>query len=212
MGQLIKVQDFISRYEVDLNRYTNQFVRLKKQQWQLLKLNWQNKEFIQAVDEAEYVENESVLKKVKNWFKKRDDHPYEEEDEKTSIDSSFEFSPQLKYYPDTEEQLKQVFLDQLLKFQLRWASSTLQYMSDVPANMYFDEKLKYFLQRFPDTFLLMYKPVFTFKKASIEMDVILISPLRIWCLTFLEEEKDAVFIGSKEHFWQKRYQHGEKKY
>ncbi len=33
MAQLVKLQDYVSRYEQDLTKYINQFVRLKQQRW-----------------------------------------------------------------------------------------------------------------------------------------------------------------------------------
>ena len=41
MAQLIKLQDYVSRYESDLSRYPSQFVRIKKQQWEKLKSAWE---------------------------------------------------------------------------------------------------------------------------------------------------------------------------
>lgn len=37
MAQIIKIQDYISRYEQDPHHYINQFIRLKKQRWDELK-------------------------------------------------------------------------------------------------------------------------------------------------------------------------------
>lgn len=37
MAQIIKIEDYISRYEIDVTRYTNQFIRFKKRQWEQLK-------------------------------------------------------------------------------------------------------------------------------------------------------------------------------
>jgi len=37
MAQVIKIEDYISRYEIDPYRYTNQFIRYKKLQWEELK-------------------------------------------------------------------------------------------------------------------------------------------------------------------------------
>jgi hypothetical protein len=44
MAQLIKLLDYVSRYETDLYRYPSQFVRLKKQQWEKMKQHWKNGE------------------------------------------------------------------------------------------------------------------------------------------------------------------------
>ena len=37
MAQLIKLQDYVSRYEQDIYRYPSQFIKLKNQQWDKLK-------------------------------------------------------------------------------------------------------------------------------------------------------------------------------
>ncbi|WP_413229413.1 hypothetical protein [Heyndrickxia sporothermodurans] len=57
MGQLIKLQDYISRYEMDPFRYPAQYVRLKKQQWQKLKLDWENQST--STNEIHEVEEEN---------------------------------------------------------------------------------------------------------------------------------------------------------
>ena len=62
-----------------------------------------------------------------------------------------------------------------------------------------------FCNAFPDTSLVMYKPVFRLKNAPVEVDVIVISPMDAWCITFLEAEEDAAFIGSSEKFWLRRH-------
>ncbi|WP_018664034.1 hypothetical protein [Heyndrickxia acidiproducens] len=217
MGQLLKIQDYVSRYEMDLIRYTNQFVRLKKQKWQKFRENWKIE---QEFGPAALLPNEPdagdeapapVLERVKHWFKKHNDEREEVPEIPAAQPHTIQFSPQLAYFPETEAQLKQLFLDQLFRFQLKWASSTLLEEADIPASYYFDANLKYFLQRFPDTFLLMYKPVFTLKKTVMEMETLFITPTAVWCLKFLEDRKDAVFLGSKAHFWSKRTEKGEKK-
>ena len=103
------------------------------------------------------------------------------------------------------EDLKHTFLNQLLHFQMKWGSSTIHEKSFVDDTFFLDEKLRFFLQRFPDTFLVMYKPVFRLKNAPVEVDVIVISPMDAWCITFLEAEEDAAFIGSSEKFWVRRH-------
>src|SRR5699024_3182271 len=73
--------------------------------------------------------------------------------------------------PETEEQLKRFFLDSIFQFQLNWASATLSQMSFLDRDYYNDLKLKYFLQRFPDTYLFMYHPVFKLKNAQVDADL-----------------------------------------
>ncbi|WP_010678469.1 hypothetical protein [Bacillus timonensis] len=145
MGQLIKLQDYISRYEVDMFRYPGQFIRVKRQQW-----------------------------------------------EKTVLE-------------------KQQFLDHIFEFQMKWASSTVRDKSYIDKEFYKDPNLKYFLQRFPDTYLVLYKPIFKLKKAPVEVEIILISPMITWIITILEDKENSVFLGSHERFWTERTGKHEKK-
>ena len=72
MAQLVKLQDYISRYQIDLARYPTQFVRLKKSQWERVKYQWQTGEeigqweHIDVEGEQELVEKTrfSLLKKL----------------------------------------------------------------------------------------------------------------------------------------------------
>ncbi|NWN95777.1 MAG: NERD domain-containing protein, partial [Bacillus sp. (in: Bacteria)] len=79
MGQLLKMQDFVSRYETDLIRYTNQFIRLKKQQWEKFRENWENGP--EEEEEAPAQEESSqVLSRMKHWLKRKDTAEIEEPD------------------------------------------------------------------------------------------------------------------------------------
>ncbi|MEH7387273.1 NERD domain-containing protein [Bacillus sp. JJ1521] len=153
MGQLIKLQDYVSRYEVDMFRYPGQFIRLKKQQW------------------------------VKAKAKKTG-----------SVDD-----------------LKQQFLDHIFEFQMKWASSTVREKSYVDKEFYSDPNVKYFLQRFPDTYLVLYRPIFKLKKAPVEVEIIIITPTTTWLITILEGEENSVFLGSNERFWTVKSGRHEKK-
>lgn len=105
---------------------------------------------------------------------------------------------------DLKKLEKQPFLDGIFEFQLKWASSTVREKSYVDKEFYNDPNLKYFLQRFPDTYLVLYKPIFKLKKAPIEVEIIIISPTTTWLITMLEGEEDSVFLGSNERFWIER--------
>ncbi len=138
MGQLIKLQDYISRYEIDMFRYPGQFIRQKRKQW-----------------------------------------------EQTTLE-------------------KQHFLDHIFDFQMKWASSTIREKSYIDKEFYKDHNLKYFLQRFPDTYLVLYRPIFKLKNAPVEVEIIMISPTTTWLITILEGEENSVFIGSNDRFWIER--------
>lgn len=221
MGQLVKLQDYISRYEQDIFTYPSRFVRLKKQQWDRTKENWENEGMdasnlsfsapAEKWDEEDQKAKPSILGKLTGMFKNSQKEMEEPVEEIQIPRDPLEFTAEFKYKPNTVDELKQQFLDQLYRFQLRWASSTLAEKSYFSSKYLFEERLKFFLQRFPDTILVLYKPIFLLKKAPVEAEVILLTPTDTWCITFLEEEDDAVFIGSNERFWEKRSSKGEKK-
>src|SRR5690606_34795074 len=195
VAQLIKLQDYISRYEMDISRYPAQFVRLKKQHWERLVKEWESPTvYHQADDTNEEKQKGGILFRL--FRKKEKDEEVvvvEENDETIQLNSLHEIA--------TKAELKQKFLDNLLKFQLNWASSTIAEKSFIDSQYYEDKKIRYFLQRFPDSFFVLYEPVFLLKKAPVELEVLLITPTEIWCLAFVEEEENDSFIGSKEHFW-----------
>ncbi|MFJ7306548.1 hypothetical protein [Peribacillus frigoritolerans] len=50
------------------------------------------------------------------------------------------------------------------------------------------------------------------KNAPVEVEVILLTLVDAWCITFLEAEEDPAFIGSSERFWvRSHHKHPEKK-
>lgn len=221
MGQLVKLQDYISRYEQDIFTYPSRFVRLKKQQWDRTRENWENEGLdasnlslplvLEGWTEETGKTKASLLGKLSGIFKTNQKELEETFEGVEKPEDPMEFTTAFKFKPETEEELKQQFLDQLYRFQLKWASSTLAEKSYFSSKYIFEEKLKFFLQRFPDTFLILYKPIFLLKKAPVEAEVILLTPTDSWCITFLEEEDSAVFIGSNDRFWLKRSPQGEKK-
>ncbi|MBM7585033.1 hypothetical protein JOC86_001570 [Bacillus pakistanensis] len=215
MAQLIKLQDYASRYGSDLYRYPSQFVRLKKQQWEKLKGQWENgeassKESLNENNEIKAIK-QPLVGKLKGLFMR--DSMLEDQMNNPSnfYDNEAEeidFTITMNSIPATINDLKMVFLDQLYPFQLKWASSTLTEKSYVDQSFIQDERLRYLLQRFPDNILVLYFPIFYIKKAPVEMELILISPTDVWCLAFLEEVDQTVYLGSQERFWIKKW--GEK--
>lgn len=207
MTQLLKLQDYISRYENDLTRYPSQFVRLKKQQWEKLKTMWEEGE-TSAVShmEEELPYKQSFMEKMKSLFQQETEvWPEPEVSQHVgNEEGNFDFSYTLPLQAKTETELKQAFLDQLLRFQINWASSTIAEKSFVDSAYYYDERLSHFLQRFPDTYFLLYEPIFLLKKAPVEVEVLLLTPTEIWCCSFIEAEENAAYEGSPEHFWIKR--------
>ncbi|KGP90198.1 hypothetical protein N780_06530 [Pontibacillus chungwhensis BH030062] len=169
MAQLIKLQDYVSRYSTDPYRYPGQFIRLKQGNWKKLKSLWDRRFELEDTDYREAL-------------------------------SSFIYNGSV---PNNEQEVKQYFLDGLLPFQLKWASRSLTEMSFLDGMYEQDETLRYFLQRFPDTFLLLYEPIFRIKKAPIETDSIIIHPQGIYCVKLINETEGTTLIPGDERSWYK---------
>ena len=230
MAQLIKLQDYISRYEIDLARYPTQFIRLKQNQWERIKYQWQTGE---AIERWEHIEEEVKEEKKKSLFQKLfpfkkeveiteeeqediekvtisndwavEENPYQEDD------TTLIFEPNLVYTPKTLEELKKMFIDQFFHFQMKWASSTLREKSYVDPKFMRDTLLRSMLQTLPDNYLVFYYPILRVKKAPIELDIIIMTPTECLCITVLEQESQAVYIANSERFWLKKVGKNEKK-
>lgn len=224
MGQLIKVQDYVSRYQQDIFLYPSRFVRLKKQQWDKWHKTWESNESFtprpaqhdtSGTADWSYEEKEPLMEKLKGLLKRGRKEEFEEYNaaghEVEKEEDVLEFEASFAVRPETIENLKHQFLDQLYRFQMKWATSTLTEKSFPEKHYYYDEKLKYFLQRYPDTYLVMYNPIFLLKRAPVETEIIVIGPTEVWCISFLEQEDSAVFTGSKDRFWTKKGKGEEKK-
>ncbi|WP_146003361.1 NERD domain-containing protein [Salimicrobium jeotgali] len=187
MAQLIKLQDYISRYESNIFHYTGEFIQMKKKNWEGLNKAWKNGGLYEEQEEA--VSDESgLLKRIWNRVRNREEEVWEEQ----------EVQPEI---PADEEELKIQFLNQLLHFQLKWASTTLQEKSFVDWGYERDDLLKYYLQRFPDTFLLMYEPLVEMKRAVLELDQILIGPDRIDIIVHLDVEEGTIIHPEEGRSW-----------
>ncbi|PPA71689.1 nuclease-related domain-containing protein [Jeotgalibacillus proteolyticus] len=210
MAQLIKLQDYVSRYEKNMIRYPSQFVRLKKQQWSKLKAQWEGGALFIDEEEAQQIKDEiegrnGLFRRIKSlWTRDEKLTQVDQEEEKSNVDakdSPLLFEPKVHYRPDSLEDLKHLYLDQLFGLQLIWASSTLTEISYVDMKYRREEPLRFFLQRFPDTYLIMYEPVLLIKKAPIELDVLIFTPSSLYCIKILEEADHAAYIGSSDRFW-----------
>jgi hypothetical protein len=220
LAQLIKLYDYISRYELNAYRYSSQFIRLKKHQWEKVSRAWESNSFhsVMKVSESPALQHEdemekwSIIQKIKNRFSKEELEPLVIKpmiNDAILDDEDLQF--QFTTIPKTIDDLKHLFLDYIFRFQVRWASSTLREISSVEKSVYRDRVLKYFVQRLPDQFLLFYRPVFQLKNAPVELDLIMIGTTEVYCITLVEQLDETVFTGSKEKFWVARKGDHEKK-
>lgn len=222
MAQLVKIQDYVSRYQIDLARYPTQFVRLKKSQWDRVKRQWISGEDITewqhddndtAIEPFVDKERFTFFKKIFSGRQKVDedielvDVSDELMDDKDAIpeeETTLTFEPRIVYAPQSIHELKRMFKDQFFHFQMKWASSTLREKSYVDPRFMRDTLLRTLLLNLPDNYLVFYYPIIKVKKAPIELDVVLMSPTECICVTVLEAENQAVYVGNSERFWVKK--------
>ncbi|HEX7065912.1 MAG TPA: nuclease-related domain-containing protein, partial [Bacillales bacterium] len=163
MAQLIKLENYISRYELDIYRYPGRFIHMKKQ----------HRERLRSANEG------------------------------SGTEGAVPVGPGSGSLENIPEFRRREFAEDVFFFQLRWASSTLKKKSNLDSRYRFDSWLKIFLLKFPDNYLILYRPVFQFRQAPVELDIIIISPMAVWCLTLLEGDDGEVFQGSSGRFWRK---------
>jgi len=218
MAQLIKLQNYISRYEQDPFHYPAQYVRLKKQEWEKFYAQWEQQQSRGYIQEEPDIEENWLLEEPKEkhsllrgLFSKKEKRVETEPRLPQEEDVLFSLNESEFTYMHTKEDAKKAFIDKMYNFQIKWASSTLLQQSPLDHKYYIDEQLKFLVKRLPDTTLVLYEPVFRFQKAVVELDVVLITPLCVWCVTFLEQQDEAVFAGSPERFWTKRFGEAESK-
>lgn len=193
MAQLIKLLDYISRYESNPFHYPTQYIRLKQENWQRLTELWETENECENFPfEEEQVHD---VKNEKRFFKWNPFHRRKEAHEKEN-EKEFERS-----LPRSKEQLTRYFLNELYPFQLKWATSTVSRVSFTDRNHSADPILKHLLQRLPDIYLLMYFPIFNIKKAPIEGEIILVSPIDLEIISFIKASPDATVFADPERTW-----------
>lgn len=194
MAQLIKLRDYVSRYEWNMYRYPSQFIRLKQENWKKLLEIWEEEQETPTYREEPAAEKEMFFSKLKSLFRRNEDR----------IEDGIH-GQSSKSLPATRQDLKYHFLDKLYPLQLKWATSTVSDVSFISQKFHRDIHLKYFLQRFPDTYFVLYYPIFTIKKAPIDGEIILISPVGIEIIYLFSDsmtERISVDEGRKwtSHF------------
>ncbi|MFG6116674.1 NERD domain-containing protein [Halobacillus sp. MO56] len=196
MAQLIKLQDYISRYETDMYKYPGQYIRAKKKHWETMKQKW-TEQRLGLEQPPPPSDKDEPPSKWKRLFKRQDK-------EETTQDPSPE-------PPTSLDDGKQIFLDNLFSVQLKWATSTLWEKSFLDPDYKHDKQLKYFLQRFPDTFLIMYEPLVKIKQAPMEINTILIGPIGIEIIHFMEASANSVIVTEDNRTWYIKDEHSSSK-
>ncbi|WP_280769975.1 hypothetical protein [Salipaludibacillus daqingensis] len=206
MAQLVKLSDYVSRYEIDIYRYPSRYVRLKKERWQRLKQDWEvrKKGFSHLPNLNVYEEeNETMLKR--SWNKLRGKKHEQPRDE-----MNLPTNRQLSVH--SIDQLKKSFREELFEFQLNWASSTVSEVSNVKRSYYYDSLLGFLVKNLPDTYFIFYQPVFLMKRAPVDMDVIILTPNDIYLITPLLGTDQTIFEMETDRFWKRKENKSEERF
>ncbi len=188
IAQLIKLRDYVSRYEWNAYRYPSQFIRYKQENWDYVYDLWLEQNELSLPSNIE--KDDHKQSKFFSFFKK--------EEKARSDDMLHTDTTNL---PLTEIELKQYFLDRIFPLQLKWATSTVTDVSFIDPRYEVDQQLKYFLQRFPDIYLVMYYPIFYINKAPVDGEIILISPIGIDIIHYMDLDDDATIFANDDRTW-----------
>ncbi|MFA9559080.1 hypothetical protein ACERII_17355 [Evansella sp. AB-rgal1] len=182
MAQLVKLNNYISRYESDVYRYSSRFVRLKRDRWNKLQRTWNN----QTVEE----EHNDQKRSWKQWFLRK----------KLEVK---ELDITTHSQTISKQQLREIFLTEMLQFQINWASSSVFEISNVKRKYFHDSLLQTLLKELPDSFFLFYEPVFLSKKAPVELSIVLLTPTELWLISPILGSTKTIFHHDSERFWVK---------
>lgn len=191
IAQLIKLKNYISRYDWNTYHYPSHFIRLKQENWKKQYEAWEASEAKDGNAEKASNPGDGMPSIFSRW--------------RTLISKNRFIAPEKRieegFLPATRDELKQHFLNKLFPMQLKWASSTVREQSFLAEAYTEDNVLKYLLQRFPDTYLLMYYPIFSIQQAPIDGEIILISPVDIEIIYLLEPAQETMIMASNERTW-----------
>lgn len=207
VAHLIKLEDYVSRYQSDMYRYPSQFSRLKRERWTRLKQVWERSYLNEEPTVEQFVDQQkktvrSAFDKLKKLYKK--------EDQTESFLENFE-QPNYQFKYKTLAELKTHFMHELFHFQLNWASSTLLEKSTFKKAFLYDETLKWLLYSFPDNYFVLYYPIVIYPKATVQFDILVIGPTEIWCIVQLDGKENSIFQTFSERYWIELYGDNEKK-
>ncbi|WP_240374565.1 nuclease-related domain-containing protein [Bacillus piscicola] len=203
MAHLIKLADYASRYEHDIQRYPSQFSRLKRERWHRMKEDWSRAARISEMDKeleaSNWFEEEqksffaATVDRLKRLTIKKSSLEIEEEEEKDSLVNY--------YHGKSLDELKELFYEELYQAQLHWASTSLLEESELDSKYYYDQRLRYLLRELPDNYMVLYYPIVVVEKAPVEMEIILLSPTEIFTVSVLEGKPNSVFSPDTGRYW-----------
>src|SRR5690554_3842920 len=222
MAQLVKLNDYVSRYETDIYRYPSRFVRLKKERWERLLSDWTNRyEYGEPstsnmndwsnLETVGVKDKKGFRGKLKEWLPKRKNDALSIDEDYTTIINRLNGNDNELTKLKSKEQLKNAFKEEIFNFQINWASSTISEISDVRRKYYYDPVLSFLLKDLPDSYFIFYEPVVYLKKAPVDFDTIILTPSEIWLIVTLLGTEETIYQGLSDKYWIRSHKSTEEK-
>jgi len=105
------------------------------------------------------------------------------------------------YSGRNDQVIKDNFYRKFFRQQLIWATSTATEQSELPSKYKLDLWLRLFLRNFDDTVLMFYEPELKIGDAYTSVDIILITPFKVWTVRLVLGERDSVFQPYDRRKW-----------
>ncbi|PSL44526.1 nuclease-like protein [Salsuginibacillus halophilus] len=209
MAQLIKLQDYVSRYEIDVYHYPSRFIRLKAERWRQLEQTWHRANHANLGEEGQeswFPEQSGGIIRG-TWDRLR--QFYSRSSPKEEVTETLPLNQQFKDM--SYETLIETYRQDLFHSQLKWASSSMREVSEVDVKYRFDPLLFEWLWKLPDNYFLLYYPTLQTARTAVDMDIILISPVEVYAIVVLAGGEGSVYEGGSGRFWTERRKDEQKK-
>jgi len=193
MAQLLKSLDYISRYESNPFHYSNEFIRLKQENWAKLLNECENQRL------AFYSKNTDVS--AETLGKIQEKHSTYSLFKKHQANKAVLSRHNKEGEIESKTDLMHYFLNQLCSLHIKKVSSILIHTSLITGNFNEESDFINLLQRFPDIYFIMYLPIFYIKNALVETNILLISLLGIEIIEFVNYSKAASVFIERDRFW-----------
>jgi hypothetical protein len=193
MAHLVKIHDYVSRYEKNLYHYQSQFIRLKKKR---------REEKLAAEDHEHFIEEETAVKQLPEQNKKRlFNRWFNKPKQKQNLIEEEKKEPSFPLYKvKTAREKMEEYREELFSFQLKWASSTVNELSELDPSILDHKLLRYLAEEVPDNYFVFYKPVIHYISAPVELEIIVVGPADVWLTVWLDQE--GIWKEESKRFWQ----------
>ncbi|MGL4819047.1 MAG: hypothetical protein ACRC5C_03560 [Bacilli bacterium] len=130
-----------------------------------------------------------------------DNEEEEQLDNEETLESRWDRSRWANITIQDEDDLRMKFMEYLYEKKVALALSSALLQDRERRQLLYNKRLFSFVQGTPDTMLLFYRPVVAIGQAQMELEMILITPTEIWCITRVEGTSQSVFTQHDQRYW-----------